>query len=156
VRGFKIIKESISENNILMLLKRQNRSRELGRGAKHDCFNTKKYNPTNQELLSESLATRIEKRNTRFMLPNKLIVDIYSFTFLRKRTTTVDFVRELIVLGAHRLCVLGRLGPMCVGGGQPLTYKYVLMSFELIEQPFSPGKMASEPGFPPTHPHLKP
>jgi hypothetical protein len=108
VRGFKIIKESISENNILMLLKRQNRSRELGRGAKHDCFNTKKYNPTNQELLSESLATGIEKRNTRFMLPNKLIVDIYSFTFLRKRTTTVDFIRELIVLGAHGMCVLGR------------------------------------------------
>jgi hypothetical protein len=64
-----------------MLLKRHNRSRELGRGAKHDCFNKKKYNPTNQEFLFEYLATRIEKRNTRFMLPNMLIVDIYSFTF---------------------------------------------------------------------------
>jgi hypothetical protein len=51
----------------------------------------KKYNPTNQEFLSEYLATGIEKRNTRFMLPNMLIVDIYSFTFfLRKRTATVD------------------------------------------------------------------
>jgi hypothetical protein len=51
----------------------------------------KKYNLTNQEFLFEYLATGIEKRNTRFMLPNMLIVDIYSFTFfLRKRTATVD------------------------------------------------------------------
>jgi hypothetical protein len=46
-------------------------------GAKQYCFYTNKYNPTIQELLSESYATGADKRYTRFMLPNRLIVDIY-------------------------------------------------------------------------------
>jgi hypothetical protein len=41
----------------------------------------------------------------------------------------------LIVLGAHGLRVLGRLG-LYMGEAQPLDYKYVLMSFDLIEEPF--------------------
>jgi hypothetical protein len=47
------------------------------------------------------------------------------------------------VRGAHMLCVLGGLDPLCVCGGgggvaQPFAYKYVLLSFALIKLPLLP------------------